>query len=71
MELDPAGAELDAMEEGLGWIGAEGEAGADELCPAGTDETGQIVVLMATTEVTSLVERAGQFVTSGAQLVTV
>lgn len=66
-----AGAELDPIELGPVAIGGEELAAADVVGPAGLEDTGQTVVLMAMTDVTTLVDEAGQFVTVGAQLVTV
>ena len=63
---------VDTLESGEEEAGEAGvvpgvDAGVDEPW---TSETGQIVVLTAITDVTVVIEFAGQFVTVGAQLVT-
>jgi hypothetical protein len=66
------GIEWVSVESGV-WIVAGGDdpAGGEDWCSPGRDVIGQIVVEMAIVDVTTVVERAGQLVTSGPQLVIV
>lgn len=61
-----------AVEPGVSIVDGEDDpAGGEDWGPPGRYVIGQIVVEMAIVDVMTVVERAGQFVTSGPQLVMV